>query len=207
MVGGMVRKGGCVAGLPVCVSVSPVCVLASPFRLRGGPVEWREWWVVCCPRVRIGSLPFILSVPFVSFLFLFCLVLLCLLWVGKCGGGTVSRFPLLLPTVCVLCHIIVDLVPCLCGRVVSLWNSGVDLVPCLCGRVVSIVYCLLSTHHPCCGVHLSGVCVVMGCVMTVHVLSCRIVLWVVEWRCVRCSWSRYLSSSSSSSSSLCWCSG
>ena len=34
------------------------------------------------------------------------------------------------------------------------------------------VWCLLSTHHPCCGVHLSGVCVVM----TVCDDSARLVL-------------------------------
>ena len=41
-------KGGCAAGLPV------LCVV-SPLLLRGGPVEGREWCVLCCPRVRIGS--------------------------------------------------------------------------------------------------------------------------------------------------------
>ena len=42
---------------------------------------------------------------------------------------------------------------CLCDRVMSLWNSG-DGLCWVEGR-------LGSTHHPCCGVHLSGVCVVM----------------------------------------------
>lgn len=34
------------------------------------------------------------------------------------------RFPLLLSTVCVLCHSIVGLGLCLWGGVMSLWNSG-----------------------------------------------------------------------------------
>lgn len=47
--GGIVLKGGCCDGDP------PVCVLVSPSCLRGGRVEWREWCVLWCPRVRIGS--------------------------------------------------------------------------------------------------------------------------------------------------------
>lgn len=34
-----------------------------PRLLCGGPVEWREWWGVCCPRARIGSSPFTLFSP------------------------------------------------------------------------------------------------------------------------------------------------
>ena len=43
--------------------VSLVLCVVSPFRLRGGRVEWREWRVVCCPRVWIGFSPFILFSP------------------------------------------------------------------------------------------------------------------------------------------------
>lgn len=138
--------------------------------------------VVCCPRVRIGSSP------------LHCPTLSCIA-----------------PS-CVCCHSIVGLGLCLCGRVVSLWNSG-DGLCWVEGRVVSIVDCLLSTHHRVV-VCISVVCVVMACVMTVHVLSCRIVLWVVEWRCVRVFVVSLLvfllfhyPLDSSFFSSLCWCSG
>ena len=44
------RKGGCVAGLPVLCVVSPLC-------LCGGPVEWREWCVLCCPLVSCCPRP------------------------------------------------------------------------------------------------------------------------------------------------------
>ena len=64
---------------------------------------------------------------------------------------------------CVCCHSIVGLVLCLCDRVVSLWNSGDGLCWAE-GRVVSTVYRPLST--------LCVLCVV----------SCCVVLWVVEWR-------------------------
>nr|DAS08671.1 MAG TPA: hypothetical protein [Caudoviricetes sp.] len=115
------------------------------------------------PRVRIGlglalcivPLPFTLchspsrcAAPLVSFLFLFCLVLSCLLWVGKCSGGTVSG-PL--PCLCVRCHSIVDLVLCLCDRIVLLGNSGDGLC-----WVEWRVYCQLFM---CCGVCCSVVCV------------------------------------------------
>jgi len=59
---------------------------------------------------------------------------------------------------------------CLCDRVVSLWDSGVDLC------WWKGVWYLLSAHH--CVV----VCVSAVCVMAVRVSSCRIVLWVMEWR-------------------------
>lgn len=55
MVGGMVREGRLCCWPPRRMLALPVRVLVSPFCLRGGPVEWREWWVACCPRVRIGS--------------------------------------------------------------------------------------------------------------------------------------------------------
>lgn len=122
--------------------------------------------------------PFTLFVPFVSFPFLFCLVLLCLLWVGKCGGGTVLRFPLLLPTVCVLCHGIVGLGLCFCDRVVSLRNGGGGL----CwveGRVVSAVCCQLL-----CVV----VCVLVWCVCCLVVLCCGMAVGERECssRCLSC---------------------
>ena len=125
---------------PRRMSVSPVCVLASPFCLCGGPVEWRG--VVCCCVVPVSRVipvlfavfpvfglglapcivlsPFTLSCSLVSFSFLFCFVLSCLLWVGRCGGMR------------------------------RLHTSSI---------VVRVSVC---------------------CVMAVHVLSCRIVLWVVD---------------------------
>ena len=62
---------------------------------------------------------------------------------------------------CVLCHSIVGLGLCLCGRVVSLWNSG-DGLRWVEGRVTCGVWRLLSTHRQCCGAHFSGVRVVMA---------------------------------------------
>ena len=69
---------------------------------------------------------------------------------------------LLSPCLCVHCHSIVDLGLCVCGRVVSLWNGGDGL-------------CVGWNGGVCC-VHVAHV------VVTVRVLSCCIVLWVVEWR-------------------------
>lgn len=73
--GGIVLKGG------RCNVYPPVCIDTLPFCSHGGPVEWRG--VVCvvmplssyCPRFSH------------TILLLFCLVLPCLLWVGKCGGA------------------------------------------------------------------------------------------------------------------------
>lgn len=110
---------------PPRTSVSPpVCVLVSPFRLCGGPVEWREWWVVCCPRVWIGSgtLRCPSSLHIVRPL-LYCScsssVLCCRVC---CGWGSVvgELCFVLLFSFCVCCHSIVGLWLCLCGRVVSL---------------------------------------------------------------------------------------
>ena len=159
------RRAAVLPGSPSCARCPPSACWRPPsvrvvVLLNGG-----SGGVVCCPRVRIGSgtcivpFPFTLFVPFVSFPFLFCLVLLCLLWVGKCGGGAVPRFPLLLPTVCVCCHSIVGLGLCLCGRVVSLWNSGDG---CGGGRVCG-VYCLLSTVNSLCVVGVCGLCCGLCC--------------------------------------------
>lgn len=148
MVGGMVSEGRQCYWPPCRMSVSPSVCWRPPCRLPCGLIEWRGVACAVMPCLRIGpapcivSLPFTLSVPFVSFPFLFCLVLLCLLWVGKCGGGTVSRFPLLLPTVCVLCHSIVGLGLCLCDRVMSLRNGG-DGLCWVEGRVAPTVHCRL----------------------------------------------------------------
>ena len=138
---------------------APVCVLASPFRLLSGPVEWREWCVLCCPCLGLGPPLHIV----LAFLALSC-------------PSRIVQSP---SSFCVCCHSIVGLGLCLCGRVVSLWNGGGGLCW-VGGRLLSTVY-----TSSVCGVHLSDVCVVMGYVMTVYVLSCRVVLWVVEWRCVR----------------------
>ena len=114
MMGGMMGEGRW------CCWPPRLCVV-SPFRLRGGPIEWREWWVVCCPRVRIGSspshCPCPLYVVFTSLPFVCCRV--CCGWGSAvvCGGGTVSCSVLLL-SLCVPCHSIVGLGLCLCERVV-----------------------------------------------------------------------------------------
>lgn len=199
VVGGMVMEGRRCYWLPVECWRPPSACWCPPCRLLCGPVEWREWRVVCCPVFGLGlascivPLPFTLSVLFVSFPFFFCLVLLCLLWVGRCDGGTVSRFPLLLPTVCVLCHGIVGLGLCLCDRVVSLWNSGDGCVG------WKGVWCLLSAHRPCCGVHLGGVWVVMA---VCGGSACLVLLCCGLWNGGVCACVfRRLSSSSLSSSS------
>lgn len=63
---------------------------------------------------------------------------------------------------CVLCCSIVGLGLCLCGRVVSLWNSGDGLYGAE-GRVVSTVYCSLLTLYVLWCVFQCGVCVVLLC--------------------------------------------
>lgn len=90
---------------------------------------------VCCDALSSdwsGTLhcpfPFLLSVPLVSFPFPFCLVLSCLLWVGKCDGG--GDCVLLSPSVFVF------VVSALLVGVVSLWNGGV------CVSVCGLVACL-----------------------------------------------------------------
>lgn len=102
-------KGGSVTDSPSNVGV-PRLRAVSPFRLRGGPVEWREWRVVCCPVFGLGPPLHIVLVPRVLFLSL----LHCL------------PSPLLSssPPLRVCCHSIVGLGLCLCDRVVSLWNGG-----------------------------------------------------------------------------------
>ena len=66
VVGGMVRKGGW------CDTAPPVLCVVSPFCLRGGPVEWREWRVLCClvfglgPPLHIVRSPRIVPVPLLS---------------------------------------------------------------------------------------------------------------------------------------------
>ena len=172
-------KGGCVVVLPVLCVVSPFC-------LRGGPVEWRVWRCVCCPlscvvpsplhvfpvfeldlapRIVQPLLHCILSCCAARFFFVppasssVC-VLLCLLWMGKCGGVIVSCPPFsLLPSLCLLsqhCWF----------RVVSLWNGDDGLCGAE-GRVVSTVHCQLL-----CVV----VCVSVWCVCCLVVLCCA-VLW------------------------------
>lgn len=89
-------KGGSVTDSPLNVGVPRLCVgiplvvhLVALLNGGGG---------VCCAAPCWVGLAFCIvlfplsrcSFPLVSFLFLFCLVLLCLLWVGKCSGGIVS---------------------------------------------------------------------------------------------------------------------
>ena len=83
------------------------------------------------------------------------------------------------PCLCVRCHSIVGLVPCLCDRVVSFWNSG-DGLCWVEGRVVPAVHCQLFV---CC------VLCVVCCGMAVGERVCGLVACPL--------------SSSSSSSSFC----
>lgn len=76
MVGGVVSEGR------LCVLASPVLCVVSPFCWRGGPVEWREWRVLCCPSCLVLS-PSSSQCPAPPFPLR---VMSCLLWAGKCGG-------------------------------------------------------------------------------------------------------------------------
>lgn len=49
MVGGMVSEGRQCYWLPVECRCPPSVCWRPPCRLPCGPVEWRVWWVVCCP--------------------------------------------------------------------------------------------------------------------------------------------------------------
>lgn len=135
VVGGMVSEGRLCCWPPCLVCGVPLVVY---------PVAVLNGGVVGCvlPRVRIGSGTLVLFCPPRIVLSSSCCSappFCCVLWVGRCGGGIVPRFPLLLPTVCVPCHSIVGLVLCLCDRVVLLWNSG-DGLCWVEGRVASTVY-------------------------------------------------------------------
>ena len=56
VVGGMVSEGRlCCVASPSCVWCPPSVCWRPPCRLLCGPIEWRVWCVVCCPRVWIGS--------------------------------------------------------------------------------------------------------------------------------------------------------
>lgn len=61
------------------------------------------------------------------------------------GVDYVLFYLVLLFCLCILCHSIVGLVPCLCDGVVSLWNSGDGLCGAE-GRVVFTVYCQLFMY-------------------------------------------------------------
>lgn len=70
MVGGMADGGWHSNGRAAVSLASPSVSLVSPSRLLGGLVEWREWCVLWCPRVRIGCAclvlccpPLVLSIP------------------------------------------------------------------------------------------------------------------------------------------------
>ena len=90
----------------------------------------------------------------------------------RIGSGTVycptpSRIVQFLSSLCVRCHSIVGLGLCLCGRVVSLWNSGDDLCGAE-GRVVSTVHCQLCVllwRVFQGGVRVVLLCCVVGCGM------------------------------------------
>lgn len=109
--------------------------------------------MLCCAVFGLGlapcivPLPFTLSVPFVSFPFLFCLVLLCLLWVGKCGGWTVSRFPFSFPP---FVFSVTALLVCVCVFVTGLCHCGMVVVICVgqkggvrWGWCLALVHCSL----------------------------------------------------------------
>lgn len=156
-------KGGCCDGDP------PVCVLVSPSSLCGGLVEWRG---VCCVMggtVRNGGAA-VLILPSDIEVLLSCsrggFVEGRVCVVSYCEWVVSFSSPL-----CVHCHSIVGLGWCLCGRVVSLWDSGGGL--CGGGRACGM-WCLLSAVN---SYVLRCVCFSVVCV-----LSCCAVLWVVEWR-------------------------
>lgn len=114
-------KGGSVVSLPVCVLVSPSC-------LRGGRVEWWEWW--CCGVPVFGLDPPVRIVPssllscvavFVVGGEVWWVVFRVQFGLAPCVFCCLSLCPTLH---CVCCHSVVGLGWCLCGRVVSLLNGG-----------------------------------------------------------------------------------
>ena len=128
----------------------PVRVLVSPFRLHGGPIEWRGWCVLWCPVFGLGP-PLYVVPRFVLSRFTLCVVVLGsavvvgLFAIAQCGGGGLLRVELCpallsyLPRLCVCCHSIVGLVPCVCDMVASLWNGGDSL--CVGRKGVWVVWC------------------------------------------------------------------
>lgn len=85
----------------------------------------------------------------------------CVLWCPCVRWGLVSCIVLFLlhcPTLrCVCCHSIVGLVPCVCGRVVSLWNGGDGLwvvTSLVCGgsTCLVVVCCVIVEWRWCEGV-------------------------------------------------------
>lgn len=145
-------KGGCVAGLPFRSCGVPLLFAWWVF-------EWREWRLYVAPVFGLDPPLRIVLVP------------LALLLLS-------SSPPSPLPIVRVPCHSIVGLVLRLCGRAVSLWNSGDGL--CWAEeRVVSTVHCQLF---------MCVACVSVWCVWCV--VSPLVFLFSLP-----------------SSSFLCWCSG
>ena len=136
------------------MSASPSCLLGGRVEgrgcvVRGVPCLRIAAFVLSCPPPFTLSSLSSCVVPVHSSV----CVASCLLWVGKCGGVCCSALlllccatlccvlwwrvcylivngcvPLLLSSsplpLCVLCHGIVGLGLCFCGRVVFLWNSG-----------------------------------------------------------------------------------
>ena len=121
-------KGGSVTDSPSCVWCSPSVCVVAPLNGGGG---------MCCDALSSDWVRHLAS----SYSLSYCLVLLSLVL----SSPTLS--------LCICCHSIVGLGLCLCGRVMSLWNSG---------GWRKGVWCLLST------------CVV--CVSVWCVLSCCVVL-------------------------------
>lgn len=201
VVGGMMREGRRCCRLPVeCRRPPSACWRPPPLVVYPVALLNGGRGAAVMPRLRIRSGTSRCPVPLALHSLVSCCPLpLCVAVVcavcgeregGVCGVRCVwfhceRCIPLPPPfRLRVRCRSIVGSVLCLCGRVVSLWNSGDDL----CwveGRAVSTVCCVLRCAFQC-------------------------AVWVVEWRRrqggVVLSFP-FLSALSSSPSSLCWCSG
>lgn len=65
MKGGSVIDSPSNDGVPCLCAGAPCLRVVSPFCLRGGPVEWRVWWVCVVPVFGLDHSPFSLF-PFPS---------------------------------------------------------------------------------------------------------------------------------------------
>lgn len=121
--------------------VVPVFGLGPPLHIVLIPL------VLSCPSCIVSLLLFFSSPPFHRCVFPVTVLVVCGVW--QKGGCVLSPVLLFLHHAsCVCCHGIVGLGLCLCGGVVSLWNSG-DGLGGVEERVVSTVYCLLFMRVVC----------------------------------------------------------
>ena len=116
-----------VRGVPRLRVGAPLVVYPVALLNGGGGVccdalssDWVWRLALSCSPSRC-RFPRIVLVPFLSCVAVFVVG-------GECGGGIVSRFLLLLPTVCVCCHSIVGLVLCI---VSGLCHCGMAVVVCV----------------------------------------------------------------------------